>query len=146
MVRLSYFYGVSIKLQHCIAAHKLPNNSLSAGRVMDSPRASRAPVKRVCFGIFHTSASFSVNKTANLLNWISSAADYIVKWGPPWKEAIRDTLSLEKTKRDAPPKISRYLNCVQVWQVRRAPHMNVAICRPILLFSRLGIRCMCWPM
>ncbi len=113
-----------------------PHNFLSAARVMDSS------CKEGLFGIFQTSASFPVNKTANLLNWISSAADYIVKWGLLWKKAIRDTLSLEKTKRAAPPEIPRYLSRVQVWRASCALHTNLAICRPVLAHFR--IRCYLW--
>lgn len=142
MLRLSWFYGVSIKSQHCIAAHKLPPQ-LSVSCSSDGfVLCDRCSCKDGLFGVFHTSASFRVNKTANLLNWISSAADYIVKWGLLWKKAIRDTLSLEKTKRAAPPKIPRYLSRVQVWRAPCALHTNLAICRPVL--ARFRIRCYLW--
>lgn len=133
MLKLSRFYGVSIKSQHCIVAHKLPPQ-LSVSRSSDGfvlwELCSR---KEGLFGVFHTSASFLVNKTANLLNWISSAADYIVKRGPLWKKAIRDTVSLEERQRE------RLLpRSPDIWAAFRCGELHVR-CIWILPFAGLSL-------
>lgn len=144
MLRLSWFYDFmgSISSRNIVLRPINCPPQLSVSCSSDGFLCDHCSRKEGLFGVFHTSASFRLNKTANLLNWISSAADYIVKWGQLWKKAIRDTLSPEKTKRAAPPEIPRYLSRVQVWRAPCALHTNLAICRPVLAHFR--IRCYLW--